>query len=206
MTDTTSTARSSDGQSHPAVLRRPQRTLSPAERAIVRRTPLLNLQGALIMGIVDPVPNASPMSEEEGSWVRSHVWPDHYQDLERKYPWGFRRWATCERGTCWNCLSGRCDLCVHRQEGSPYRDDNTDWLHNQHGRCIAPFIPRPLGEPCLWWCRCPCAKNGPLPAKPEPHSAEPTDSTDHAAHRASPQEDHHGTSHSHTDWMQNTLF
>ncbi|PJE97168.1 hypothetical protein CUT44_14410 [Streptomyces carminius] len=147
------------------VIRRPQRSLTPEERERVRDTAALNFQGALIMGLIDPLPNASPMPEEAGAWVREHVWPDHFREIDRKYPHGFHRWSTCERGTCWNCLSGRCDLCVHRQKGGPDVDDNTDWVHNQEGRCVAKLILRPGGEPCVWWCRCDCSKD-PAPARP----------------------------------------
>ncbi|WP_159674544.1 DUF6248 family natural product biosynthesis protein [Streptomyces mexicanus] len=153
------------------VIRRPQRVLTDEERERVRDTALLNLQGALIMGITDPVPNPSPMPEEAGAWVREHVWPEHFQKIERKYPHGFARWSMCERGTCWNCLSGRCDLCVHRQKGGPDVDDNRDWVRNQEGRFIAPLILRPGGESCVWWCRCACPKDGPTPARPAPKEA-----------------------------------
>ncbi|WP_455361276.1 DUF6248 family natural product biosynthesis protein [Streptomyces sp. SYSU K21746] len=149
-----------------SVIRRPQRTLTPEEREIVRGVSALNFQGALIMGIIDPVPNASPMSEDEGAWVREQVWPGYFQEIDRKYPFGFHRWATCERGTCWNCLSGRCELCVHRQEGGPHVDDNTDWVHDTRGRCVAKVILRPDDEPCVWWCRCPCPRGGSVPAEP----------------------------------------
>ncbi|GHH25894.1 hypothetical protein Srubr_26130 [Streptomyces rubradiris] len=47
-------------------------------------------------------------------------------------------------------------------------DDNTDWVYNARGRCVARLILRPGGEPCVWWCRCPCPKTGPLPAEPAP--------------------------------------
>ena len=150
---------------HP-VIRRPQRTLTPEEHGIVQGTALLNFQGALIMGIVDPVPNPSPMSEDKGAWVREQVWPAHLIAIDRKYPFGFHRWATCELGTCWNCLAGRCHLCVHRQEGGPHVDDNTSWMWNHKGRCVARLILRPGDEPCVWWCRCPCPKNDSLPADP----------------------------------------
>ncbi|MEW1700638.1 MULTISPECIES: DUF6248 family natural product biosynthesis protein [unclassified Streptomyces] len=140
------------------VIRRPQRLLTREEREIVQGIPLLNFQGALLMGIVDPVPNPSPMSEAEGAWVRERVWPAYLQAIERKYPFGFARWAMCERGTCWNCLANRCDLCVHRQEGGPHVDDNRDWVWSARGRCVAKLVLRPGGELCVWWCRCPCPK------------------------------------------------
>ncbi|CAI4198564.1 DUF6248 family natural product biosynthesis protein (plasmid) [Streptomyces albidoflavus] len=149
-----------------AVVRRSQRILTPEERERVRDMPLLNLQGALIMGITDPVPNPSPMPEEAGAWVREHAWPAYWQEMEDRYPFGFHRWSMCERGTCWNCLSGRHDICVHRQKGGPDVDDNRDWVTNHQGRTVAEFIPRPDGEPCVWWCRCECPKGGPAPARP----------------------------------------
>ncbi|MFE7443808.1 DUF6248 family natural product biosynthesis protein [Streptomyces chartreusis] len=148
------------------VIRRPQRILTPEERKRVQDMPLLNLQGALIMGITDPVPNASPMPEDAGAWVREHAWPAHFQPTEDRYPFGFHRWSMCERGTCWNCLSGRHDICVHRQKGGPDVDNNRDWVTNHQGRTVAEFIPRPDGEPCVWWCRCECPKDGPAPARP----------------------------------------
>ncbi|MGC5000556.1 DUF6248 family natural product biosynthesis protein [Streptomyces sp. DT195] len=147
-------------------IRRPQRVLTPEERERVQDMPLLNLQGALIMGITDPVPNASPMSEDAGAWVREHAWPAHFQPTENRYPFGFHRWSMCERGTCWNCLSGRHDICVHRQKGGPDVDRNRDWVTNHQGRTVAEFIPRPGGEPCVWWCRCECPKDEPAPARP----------------------------------------
>lgn len=154
------------GASAYAVFRRPQRTLTPADYEAIHGTALLNLHAALIMGIVDPVPNPSRMSEVEGARVREHVWPAHCQPIERKYPFGFYRWANCERGTCWNCLADRCDLCVHRQDGGPHVDNNVDWVWSSTGQYVARLILRPGGEPCVWWCRCSCPKEGPAPAGP----------------------------------------
>ncbi|WP_063832749.1 DUF6248 family natural product biosynthesis protein [Streptomyces californicus] len=150
----------------PPVIRRPQRTLTPEEHETVRDTAALNFQGGLIMGITGPVPNPSPMSEAEGEWVREQVWPAFLTDIDRKSPFGFWRWSTCEKGTCWNCLARRCDLCVHRQEGGPYVDRNFEWVHNARGMVVAELILRPDGAPCVWWCRCPCAKTGPAPTVP----------------------------------------
>ncbi|MCX4784059.1 DUF6248 family natural product biosynthesis protein [Streptomyces sp. NBC_01264] len=163
----------------PSVIRRPQRTLTAEEKRRVWDMALLNLHGALIMGITDPVPNPSAMTEEEGAWVREHAWPGYFHEIERKYAFGFARWAMCERGTCWNCLAGRCDRCVHRQRGGPHVDNNTDWVHGLRGRCVAKVIVRPGGEPCVWWCRCPCSKNAAAPAA-QP-SAGPVREPDDAA-------------------------
>ncbi|WP_189135180.1 DUF6248 family natural product biosynthesis protein [Wenjunlia tyrosinilytica] len=161
------------------VIRRPQRTVTPEEREIVRGASALNFQGGLIMGIIDPVPNPSPMGEDEGAWVREQVWPAFLTEIDRKYPFGFWRWSMCERGTCWNCLGGRCELCVHRQEGGPHLDDNTDWVHGPRGRVVAKLIVRPDDAPCVWWCRCPCAKDDSVtaePAAPVEAEAEPAES------------------------------
>ncbi|MGW3154581.1 DUF6248 family natural product biosynthesis protein [Streptomyces sp. NPDC001089] len=157
------------------VIRRPQRVLTPEERERARNTRLLNLEGALIMGITDPVANPSPMPEEAGARVREEVWPERFKVIERKYPQGFARWSMCERGTCWNCLAGRCDICVHRQKGGPDVDRNLESVTNHRGHAVAKFIPRPGGEPCVWWCRCPCPKDGPAPARPaaKPKAAPP---------------------------------
>lgn len=160
------------------VIRRPPRTLTPQERVVVKDVPLLNFQGALITGLVDPVPNASPMPEAEGEWVREHAWPGHFHAIESKYPFGFYRWATCERGVCWNCLANRCDLCVHRQEGGPHVNDNTDSVYGPRGMVVAQLILRADDAPCVWWCRCSCPKAGPVPdrglapATPEPTPVE----------------------------------
>ncbi|MFC7872004.1 DUF6248 family natural product biosynthesis protein [[Kitasatospora] papulosa] len=156
------------------VIRRPQRTLTPEERETVRATSNLNFQGGLFMGIIDPVPNPSPMREREGAWVREQVWPKFLTEIDKKYPFGFWRWSMCERGTCWNCLGGRCDLCVHRQEDGPHVDDNVESVHNSRGLTVAKFIERPDDAPCVWWCRCPCPKVDPVAVAPAaPVEAEP---------------------------------
>lgn len=198
------------------VIRRPQRVLTPEEHEIVRDTAALNFQGGLIMGIIDPVPNPSPMSEDEGTWVREQVWPAFLTEIDRKYPFGFWRWAMCERGTCWNCLAKRCDLCVHRQEGGPHVDDNIDWVHSTRGRCVAKFIVRADDAPCVWWCRCPCAKdNGPTRrrrrAKPtaptKPDEGPATMKTGVRADRtAVPRQGHRARASAPVDETQYTLF
>lgn len=160
------------------VVRRLRRTLTAEERRTVQDVPLLNLQGALIMGLVDPVPNASPMSEAEGAWVREHAWAAHFSTVDSKYPWGFYRWAMCERGVCWNCLASRCDLCVHRQKGGPDVDDNCDWVYGSTGRVVARLILRADDAPCVWWCRCSCPKDGPAAERKRAPAAAPTPAPD----------------------------
>ncbi|MFD5066223.1 DUF6248 family natural product biosynthesis protein, partial [Streptomyces sp. NPDC058394] len=45
-------------------------------------------------------------------------------------------------------------------------DGNIDWVRDTRGRCVAQFIVRPGGEPCVWWCRCACPKSEPTPEGP----------------------------------------
>ncbi|TLQ39431.1 DUF6248 family natural product biosynthesis protein [Streptomyces marianii] len=142
------------------VLRRPQRRLTAAEREVVARAQTLYLHRMLHLGLVDPVPNPSPMSEAEGAWVRTEVWPSFLHRIDDGYAWGFWRWSFCERGTCWNCLGGRCDNCLHRRKGRPDACDNAETVHNHRGQSVATLVVRPGGEPCVWWCRCPCPKDG----------------------------------------------
>ncbi|WP_329214839.1 DUF6248 family natural product biosynthesis protein [Streptomyces sp. NBC_01485] len=153
--------------------RRPQRKLTEAEQAVLAGVQALCFHRMLHLGLVDPVPNPSPMSEEEGAWVREQVWTKPFHLIDDGYAWGFWRWSFCEKGTCWNCLAGRCEWCMHRQKGGPDVCDNVDWVHNHRGRTVARLILRPGGEPCVWWCRCPCDRSGPPPAAPEPQQAEP---------------------------------
>ncbi|WTX92856.1 DUF6248 family natural product biosynthesis protein (plasmid) [Streptomyces sp. NBC_00637] len=123
--------------------RRPQRKLTAAEHDVVAGVQTLHLHRMLHLGLIDPVPNPSPMSEEEGAWVREHVWPSYLHRIDDGYAWGFWRWSLCERGTCWNCLAGRCDGCLHRQKGRPDACDNAETVHNHLGRNVATLIPAP---------------------------------------------------------------
>lgn len=155
-------------------LRRPQRILTAAEREVVRGVQSLPFHRMLHLGLVDPVPNPSPMGEDEGAWVRANVWPKHLRLIDDGYAFGFWRWAMCERGTCWNCLNGRCEWCMHRQKGRPDVCDNAETVFSHRGRRAATLILRPGGEPCVWWCRCPCAKDDAEPAaKPSPAVTPP---------------------------------
>ncbi|MDA5279875.1 DUF6248 family natural product biosynthesis protein [Streptomyces sp. Isolate_45] len=134
----------------------------------------LTLHRALHLGIVDPVAtkpsSGREMSEATAAWVRGTVWPAYLrkgEEIDEGYPWGFTRWSQCERGTCWNCLNGRCDLCIHRQQGGPAVETvETDGVYFPDGRVVADLILRPDGGPCVWWCRCPCPKDGLAPEKP----------------------------------------
>ncbi|MGW3196739.1 DUF6248 family natural product biosynthesis protein [Streptomyces sp. NPDC001118] len=145
---------------------RPQRRLTEAEDKVVRGVQTLYLHRMLWLGLVDPVPNPSPMSEDDAAWVRENVWPPFFHKIDDGYAWGYWRWSFCERGTCRNCLAGRCDGCMHRQKGGPDVCDNAEPVHNHRGRTVATLILRPGGEPCVWWCRCPCPKDGDAPARP----------------------------------------
>ncbi|MFI0406635.1 DUF6248 family natural product biosynthesis protein [Actinomadura sp. 3N508] len=136
----------------------------------LRALPALCLHRTLLLGLADPVPMPSPMSEAEGAWVREHVWPAAMRGLDAGYPFGFHRWCLCQHGTCWNCLNRRCDLCVHRQQRGPDVDDRdpSHWITGPRGAVIAPIVLREGQQPCRWVCRCPCAKTGPAPRNPRP--------------------------------------
>ena len=131
----------------------------------VSTTPLLRLHGALIMGIIDPVLMPSPMSEEEGAWVRQNAWTKWLREIEDVYPYGFHRWCDCQRGTCWNCLNKRCDICVHRQTPlKPEADAGT--ITDRRGYVAARIVHRPEQRPCRWVCKCPCEQRGAISAPP----------------------------------------
>lgn len=135
---------------------RPPRPLTPDLLQALRDTPRLTFHKVLLMGLGDPVPNPSPMSEWEGEWVRQHVWPRWMRTIDDPYPFGFWRWTNCQRGRCWNCMSKRCDLCIHRHQEGPKVSRAPDHMYNQHGRQVAPIL-RPDNNPeCVWMCRCEC--------------------------------------------------
>ncbi|MET9713649.1 DUF6248 family natural product biosynthesis protein [Nocardiopsis alba] len=137
-------------------LTRPPRPLTPELLKSLRDTPRLTFHKSLILGIADPVPNPSPMSETDGEWVRHNVWPSWMRTIDDPYPCGFWRWTNCERGRCWNCIGNRCDLCIHRQQQGPDIDRSPDLIRAQDGRPIAPLL-RPDNNPeCVWMCRCEC--------------------------------------------------
>lgn len=143
----------------------------------LRALPSLCLHRTLLLGLANPVKMPSPMSEAEGAWVRAHVWTPAMRDLDAGYPYGFYRWCSCQHGTCWKCLSNRCDLCVHRQHGGPNVDPlaPSGWIHGTRGNVLARIVVRDGEQPCRWVCACPCAKTGPAPAPPPRKHRQGTD-------------------------------
>jgi hypothetical protein len=134
--------------------------------AYVMSFPWLRVNAALILGIVDPIPLPSPMSEDQAAWVREHAWTPALLAMDRDYPYGFHRWCDCQRGTCWNCLNNRCDICVHRQRGGPDIATTGPAVTDRRGFVIAMIVLRDTQRPCRWTCRCPCPKTGPAPTRP----------------------------------------
>lgn len=111
--------------------------------------------GAAIMGILDPIPSTtpSPMTEEEGAWVRTHAWTKGLRKIDDAYPHGFHRWCSCERGICPGCASGHHDRCVSAQ--GPRVDEHADTLTDAHGFVVAVIRYGPDQRPCRWLCPCP---------------------------------------------------
>ncbi|MGW0916696.1 DUF6248 family natural product biosynthesis protein [Streptomyces sp. NPDC002784] len=111
--------------------------------------------GAAIMGILDPIPSTvpSPMTEEEGTWVRAHAWTKGLRKIDDAYPHGFHRWCSCERGTCPGCASGHHDRCVSAD--GPRVDEHADTITDAHGFVVAVIRYGPGQRPCRWLCPCP---------------------------------------------------
>ncbi|MGW7570766.1 DUF6248 family natural product biosynthesis protein [Streptomyces tendae] len=110
--------------------------------------------GAAIMGILDPVPSTvpSPMTEEEGAWVRAHAWTKGLRKIEDAYPHGFHRWCSCERGICTGCTSGHHDRCI--SAGRPRIDEHADTITDAQGFVVAVIRYGPGQRPCRWICPC----------------------------------------------------
>jgi hypothetical protein len=117
-------------------------------------TTWLRFIGASIMGILDPIPSTapSPMTEEEGAWVRANAWTKGLRRIEDAYPHGFHRWCSCERGTCHPCASGHHDQCAsadgHRV------DKHADTMTDRGGFVVAVIHYGPGQRPCRWICPC----------------------------------------------------
>lgn len=111
--------------------------------------------GAAIMGILTPIPSTtpSPMTEEEGSWVRAHAWTKALRTIDDAYPHGFHRWCSCERGICPGCASGHHDRCVSAR--GPRVDEHADTITDAHGYVVAVIRYGPDQRPCRWLCPCP---------------------------------------------------
>jgi hypothetical protein len=136
--------------------------------------------GAAIMGILGPIPSTvpSPMSEEEGAWVRAHAWTTGLRTIEDAYPRGFHRWCSCERGICPGCASGHHNRCV--SAGGPRVDEHADTLTDAQGFVVAVIRYRPGQRPCRWLCPCP------HPADAEETAGTGTAETSPAAQHAVP--------------------
>jgi hypothetical protein len=111
--------------------------------------------GAAIMGILAPIPSTtpSPMTEEEGAWVRAHAWTKGLRKIDDAYPRGFHRWCSCERGICPGCASGHHDRCVSAD--GPRVDEHADTVTDALGLVVAVIRYGPGQRPCRWLCPCP---------------------------------------------------
>ncbi|MEU0228220.1 DUF6248 family natural product biosynthesis protein [Streptomyces sp. NPDC006284] len=117
-------------------------------------TTWLRYVGASIMGILDPLPAAlpSPMSDEEGAWVRANAWTKALRRIDAAYPHGFHRWCSCERGTCHPCRSGHHDQCV--SANGLRIDDDAGTMTDRDGFVVAVIRYRSGERPCRWNCPC----------------------------------------------------
>ncbi|MGW5736269.1 MULTISPECIES: DUF6248 family natural product biosynthesis protein [Streptomyces] len=111
-------------------------------------TTWLRFMGASIMGILDPVPStvASPMTDEEGAWVRAHAWTTVLRRIEEAYPHGFHRLCSCERGTCHPCAAGHHDQCV--SAAGARLDTDAGALTDRGGFVVASIQYGPGQRPC----------------------------------------------------------
>ncbi|MGI5397060.1 DUF6248 family natural product biosynthesis protein [Streptomyces sp. CA-251251] len=117
-------------------------------------TTWLRYVGASIMGILDPIPAplASPMSDEEGAWVRANAWTKALRRIDAAYPHGFHRWCSCERGTCHPCRTGHHHQCV--SANGPRVDDDAGTMTDRDGFIVAVIHYRSGERPCRWNCPC----------------------------------------------------
>ncbi|MFM9499750.1 DUF6248 family natural product biosynthesis protein [Streptomyces galilaeus] len=117
-------------------------------------TTWLRYVGASIMGILDPVPSPvpSPMSVEEGAWVRADAWTKALRKIDDAYPHGFLRWCSCEAGTCHPCLTGQHGKCV--SAGGPRVDEHAGTITDRGGFVVAVIRYGPSQRPCRWNCPC----------------------------------------------------
>ncbi|MGW0297448.1 DUF6248 family natural product biosynthesis protein [Streptomyces anthocyanicus] len=117
-------------------------------------TTWLRYVGASIMGILDPIPAAlpSPMSDEEGAWVRANAWTKALRRIDTAYPHGFHRWCSCERGTCHPCRSGHHDQCI--SANGPRVDEDAGTMTDRDGFVVAVIRYRSGERPCQWNCPC----------------------------------------------------
>ncbi|MFJ6901944.1 DUF6248 family natural product biosynthesis protein [Streptomyces hokutonensis] len=117
-------------------------------------TTWLRYVGASIIGLLKPVPSPtpSPMSGEEGAWVRAHAWTKALRKIDDAYPYGFHRWCSCEAGTCHPCLTGHHNRCVSRN--GPRVDEHAGTITDRGGFVVAVIRYGPGQRPCRWVCPC----------------------------------------------------
>jgi hypothetical protein len=117
-------------------------------------TTWLRYVGASIIGLLSPVPSTatSPMSEEEGAWVRAHAWRKALRKIDDGYPHGFHWWCSCEARTCHPCRTGHHDRCVSRN--GPRVDEHAGTMTDRGGFVVAVILYRPGRHPCRWKCPC----------------------------------------------------
>ncbi len=106
-------------------------------------TTWLRYVGASITGILDPVPPQvpSPMTAEEGAWVRANAWTKALRKIDDAYPHGFLRWCSCEAGTCHPCAAGHHGQCVSAK--GPRVDEHAGTMTDRGGFVAALDLDHP---------------------------------------------------------------
>ncbi|MFE9769776.1 DUF6248 family natural product biosynthesis protein [Streptomyces sp. NPDC005808] len=131
-------------------------------------TTRLRLIGAAFMGILKPVPSptSSPMTGEEGAWIRAHAWTKALRRIDDAYPHGFHRWCSCERGVCHPCDSGRHDQCISAD--GPRIDKDAGTMTDRGGFVVAMIHYAAGQRPCRWNCPCTHAADDDQPTDATP--------------------------------------
>ncbi|WP_344076687.1 DUF6248 family natural product biosynthesis protein [Streptomyces crystallinus] len=121
------------------------------------------------MGILNPIPSPtpSPMTAEEGAWVRANAWTTALRKIDEAYPHGFHRWCSCEAGTCYPCRTGHHGQCI--SANGPRVDTDAGTLTDRGGFVVSVIRHTPHQRPCRWICPCPHTA--------APHKAAATETT-----------------------------
>ncbi|MFF5011493.1 DUF6248 family natural product biosynthesis protein [Streptomyces phaeochromogenes] len=123
-------------------------------------TTRLRFVGASIMGTLDP--DLSPVSEEEGAWVRANPWTKGLRRVEDAYPRGFHRFCSREASTCHPCASGHHDQCI--SAGGSRVDEDAGNMTDRGGTGWEELRAARPGQPTIRPCSLPPWRQRSAPA------------------------------------------